>query len=288
MARTLYLRGVVLILLAGVCLSTAGIIVRNIENADGWQILFYRAVCFCATVLTYILWNHGRRTPQAFKAIGWPGVIAALALGCGFTFYLFGLIMTTVANLAFMLSASPFFAAILGWLVLREAIAKVTWVAMCVAMGGMALMFAEGLESGLWVGNLVALGAPFTFAIMLVMYRKAGDKDMTPATFLGGVLTTCIALVMADSLVLSSHDLALSLLMGFVQVGLGFLLITIGARWVPAAQVALLALSETVLAPLWVWIFLGEVPSSLALVGGLIILIAVGAQGYQGIKQEAG
>ncbi len=286
MPQTPYLRGVLLILMAGVCLSTAGIIVRNIESAGGWQILFYRSLCFCLTVLTYILWTHGKQTGQAFKAIGWPGLLAALSLGCGFTFYLFGLLMTTVANLAFMLSASPFFAAVFGWFILRERIPWITWAAIAVAMAGMAVMFADGIETGLWLGNLVALGAPLTFALMIVLYRKAGDRDMTPATFLGGVVAGLIAFVMAESLRLTTPDLLLAMLLGFVQVGLGFLFITLGARWVPAAQVALLALVETILAPLWVWAFLGEAPSAAALIGGLIVLGAVVAQGYHGIRRD--
>ena len=191
-----------------------------------------------------------------------------------------------MANLAFMLSAGPFFAALLGWLILREAISTFTWIAMALAVAGIGIMFADGLATGLWFGNLVALGAPFTFAIMLVMFRLRRDRDMTPATFLGGVVSLLIALVMADGLLLSARDTLLAGIMGFFQIGLGFTLITIGARWVPAAQVALLVLSETVLAPLWVWLFVGEVPTDLALVGGLVILVAVVGQGVYGLRRE--
>ena len=129
-------------------------------------------------------------------------------------------------------------------------------------------------------------GARNQLELAVESYRKAGDRDMTPATFLGGVVSGTIAFVMAESLQLTTPDLLLALLMSFLQVGLGFLFITIGARWVPAAQVALLALSETLLAPLWVWIFIGEAPTSLALVGGLIVLGAVAAQGFHGIRQQ--
>ncbi len=282
----LYLKGVCLVLLAGVFLSSAGIIVRSIEAADGWQILFYRSLAFFVTVFSFTLWHHRGGTLQAYLRIGWPGLIASLSLGLGFTLYLFGLIHTTVANLSFILSISPFMAAILAWAVLGERVARVTWLAMGLAVLGVAIMFADGLQTGHTLGNLIALGAPLTFAIMIVALRAGGDRDMTPATCLAGLVAGAIALTMADGLALSGRDLLLSLLLGAVQVGLGFLCITIGARWVPSAQVALLSLTETVLAPIWVWIFIGEVPTALALAGGLIVLAAVASQGVLGVLRE--
>ncbi len=283
----LYLRGVCLVLLAGVFLSSAGIIVRSIESADGWQILFYRSLSFVAMVFSFTLWNHRGRTLRAYRDIGWAGVVAALSLGCGFTFFLFGLLHTTVANLSFMLSASPFIAALLAWAVLGERVAKSTWLAIAAAVLGIGIMFADGLRTGHALGNLIAFGAPVTFAIMVVAFRSARGRDMTPATCLAGLVSAAIALVMADDLVMSAHDLGLAVLLGTFQVGMGFLLITLGARWVPAAQVALLSLTETVLAPIWVWIFLGEVPTTIALAGGLIVLTAVVGQGLLLLRQES-
>ena len=282
----LYLRGVCLVLLAGVFLSSAGIIVRSIESADGWQVLFYRSLSFFAMVFCFTLWNHRGRTPQAYRGIGWAGVIAALSLGLGFTCYLFGLLNTTVANLSFMLSSSPFIAALLAWAVLGERVALSTWLAMAAAVFGIGIMFADGLSTGHALGNLIAFGAPVTFAIMIVAFRSAPGRDMTPATCLAGLVSASIAYVMADSLILSAHDLVLAILLGTVQVGMGFLLITLGARWVPAAQVALLSLTETVLAPIWVWVFLGEVPTTIALAGGLLVLTAVAGQGLVLLRRE--
>ena len=111
-------------------------------------------------------------------------------------------------------------------------------------------MFADGLASGDWFGNLVALGAPLTFAVTVVAMRHGRGRDMLPATFLAGVIAAAIAYNMTDSLGVSAHDLFLSLILGSVQIGVGFILITLGTRYVPAAQVPLLALTETVLAPI--------------------------------------
>ena len=128
-------------------------------------------------------------------------------------------------------------------------------------------MMVNGIQGGRLLGNLVALGPPVSFAIMLVTLRRAGDRDMIPAICLAGFVGAALGFVMADSLILSRHDLALCLFLGVVQYTGGFVLITLGARYLPAAEVALLSLAETVLAPIWVWLGVGEVPTLLTLVG---------------------
>jgi DME family drug/metabolite transporter len=278
-------RGMALVMFGGVCLSTGGLLVRSIEAADGWQILFYRAIAFTLTSFCFTLWLHRGRCLAAYLAIGRPGLVAAAALGVGFTCYLFGLLHTTVANVAFIVSAGPFFAALLAWLVLRERVPAFTWLAMTLALGGIALMLFEGLGSGQMLGNLIALMAPVTFAVMLVAIRLRADRDMTPILPLAGIITAILALAMMENFQVSPRDLVFSLMLGSVQLGAGFILITLGTRWVPAAQVALLALTETILAPTWVWIIYEERPASLALIGGLVVLVAVAAEGVAGLRR---
>jgi drug/metabolite transporter (DMT)-like permease len=283
-----YGRGVAMVLLAGVCLSSGGLLVRSVEAADGWQILFYRAVAFTVTSFCFTLWLHRGRWPAAYRAIGIPGLIGAGALGVGFAAYLFALLHTTVANLAFILSAGPFFAALLGWLLLKERVAAFTWLTMTLALAGIGLMLLDGLGAGHMTGNLIALLAPITFAVMLIAIRFRADRDMTPILPLAGLVAALLALPMLESIHLSPRDLVLSLMLGSVQIGAGFILITLGARWVPAAQVALLSLTETVLAPTWVWLIFDERPSAIALIGGLIVLGAVAAEGLRGLRRAKG
>ena len=279
-----YPLGVGLCLLAGVCLSSGGLIVRHIEAADGWQILFFRAIGYVATLLVFLLLRYRGRVARPFLAIGWPGLVIALSLGVGFACYLFGLLLTTVANTVFIVSSGPFFAALLGWLLLREPVSPRAWIAIACALAGIGLIVGDGLALGHWLGDLVALAAPITFAIMLVAIRFAGQRDMVPATCLAGVVVGLIAFVMAPDLVLSQRDLLLSLLLGVFQVGAGFLLITLGTRYVPAAEAALLSLSEVILAPLWVWLAFGESPSGLSLIGGTIVVAAVAGLAISGLS----
>ena len=280
--------GVALVLTAGVLLSFAGITLRHIESASGWQILFYRSTTFFVVVTLWLVIRYRTRVVHAFVRTGRPGLVVALSLGLGSACYVFALLLTTVANALFIISAAPFITAVLGWIVLRERVRPMTWLAMTIALAGITLMFVNGIQSGRLLGNIVALGPPVSFAIMLVMLRLAGDRDMIPAICLAGLVGASLGFAMSDTLFLSGHDLALCLFLGVVQYTGGFVLITLGARFLPAAEVALLSLAETVLAPLWVWAGVGEVPALLTLAGGAIVLSAVVAQAVTGMRSQGG
>ena len=282
-----YGRGVAFVLAGGTCLSLGGVLIRHIETAGGWQIVFYRAIGFILALSVYLAFRHRRRFFASFLAIGWPGVIAATSLGLGTACYVFGMLLTSVANVVFTLSVGPFFAAAVAWLVLRERIRLPTLLAMLAAAAGVGLMFADGLVGGTWLGNVIALGAPLTLAITVVAWRSKRGVDMVPATLLSGVIGLAIGALMADDLAISSHDLLLSLLLGSAQLGAGFLLFTLGSRSVPAGEVPLYGLAETVLAPIWVWLAIKEVPSTLTLSGGVIVLSAVVMAAMAGLRSGA-
>ena len=276
--------GAALALGGGALLSLAGITLRHMDSAGGWQILFYRSLTFLVVVAAYLAIRYRTRVVDAFVRVGKPGIVVALSLGLGSACYVFALLLTTIANALFIVSAAPFMTAILGWLWLRERVTPTTWVAMMFALAGIALMVVNGVQSGRLLGNVVALGAPVSFAVMLVALRSAGDRDMIPAICLAGVVSAGLGLAMMDSLAISRHDLLLCLFLGVVQYTGGFVLLALGARYLPAAEVALLALSEIVLAPIWVWIGVGEVPTVFTLVGGGIVLAAVVAHSAMGMR----
>ncbi len=270
-----YPLGVLMVLVAGVCLSFGGLILRHVESADIWLMVFYRSVAFAGTLLVFLAVVYRGRLVRPFLAVGREGVVVALALGAGSICYLVAIDLTTVANVVFILGAGPLLTALLGRLVLGEQVRPVTWIAMAAALCGIALMVAEGLDSGRLAGNVVAFGAAAAFAVMVVAIRRAKSVDMVPASCLGGLVGAAASATMVGSFGISGHDLGLALLLGSAQLGAGFLLITLGARRVPAAEVPLLALTEVVLAPIWVWIWVSEVPGRLTLLGGAVVLAAV-------------
>jgi len=281
-----YRRGALMVLCAGVCLSIGGLIVRHIEAADGWQIVFYRSTFFVVTLLIFLAVRYRGRVVQPFKRIGVNGLLVAMFLGLGSICYLFAILLTTVANAVFIISAAPFFTAAAAWLLLGERVRAVTWLFMAAALAGITLMFVDGFVTGRWLGNVLALGVVASFVGMLVVIRQSKAIDMVPATCLGGVVAGIISAFMVDSFWISRQDLILCILLGSAQFGAGFILITMGTRLVPAAEVALLSLTETVLAPIWVWLVINEIPSVLTMFGGAVVLSAVVSQAVLGIRLE--
>lgn len=281
----LRVRGIVFVLLGGLCLSSGGVLVRAVEHVDPMTILFYRAVGLIGLILLYLVVRYRQRTVAAFRAIGASGIVMGLALGTGFSVYVFAVLNTTVANVVFIISSGPLFAALLGWMFLRERVSAATWAVIVGAAVGMALMFADGMGSGGLFGILIAVLIPLTFAMALVVIRRAGDVDMVPAACLGGVVALAVGAAFGGVVMVPIEDLLIMLALGVAQLGAGFLFITIGARYLPAAETALLALTESIAAPIWAWLFIGEIPAALSLMGGLIVLTCVITQGFRTLRR---
>jgi drug/metabolite transporter (DMT)-like permease len=270
-----YLFGILIVIAGGAFLSTSGILLRIMDNANGWQIIFYRSLTFFITISTILVFQYRSKTLGAFRAIGMPGIAAAFLLGFGSVCYIFAMLNTTVANVVFIIGSAPLVTALLAWIFLKEKVSGWSVIAMLTALVGIGLMFMDGLAGGGITGNLLALAMVFMFAVYLLILRSKRDIDMVPATGLSGLVTLCIAVVMMPGFAISAHDLLICFALGSFQFGLGFLLLTLGTRYLPAAEVALFALSESILNPIWVWIGVNEVPSSYTLYGSAIVLASV-------------
>lgn len=257
-------------------LSPGGLLIRLIDEASDWQLVFYRSSFLALGAFALLALRRRGETLAAFRQIGPLGWAAGVALGGGFICYVLSVRYTTVANALFLISTAPFMAAALGWLVLRERVSATAWIAMSCAVAGTGAMVYEGLADGRALGNVIGLVTALSFAVAVVIWRIGRQVDQTPTVCIAG-LTAAVASSLASlgELGVSPHDLALCLLMGALQVNLGISLITIGARYLPGAQVVLLALLEVVLGPVWVWLALGETPALLTLVGGAVVLGAI-------------
>jgi drug/metabolite transporter (DMT)-like permease len=275
-----YKIGVICLAAASFFASLGGILLRLIHEAGGWQILFYRSLVSLAALLLFVGYRHRGRTVAAFTGMGRAGLALSLSLCATFILFVFSILQTTVANVTFTVSLSPFFAALFGWLFLRERVASATLAAMVISLAGIGLMLRDGLATGTFTGNLLALGCCLCYSGGLVAMRKGRTADMIPAVCLAGVWTMMIAASMAPNLIISGHDLGITMVLGVVQVGLQYILLTNATRYVPAAEVALIGRLSMIMSPLWVWVFVDEVPGLLSLIGGVIILSAVTGQGF--------
>ncbi len=272
--------GPLLIFLGALSLSTGGLIVKSFEGATLWQILFWRSLFFSLTVLVFLIISYRKDTIKAFYNSGLPGFFGGIILSFGFCGYVFAMYNTTVANTNFIISLQILFLAVFGYLFLKEKISTLTLFSIILALSGVLLMVGNSLTPGELSGNLAAFTMPITFAILIMIIRKFPKVDMVPAQFIAGLSSCLIGFFLSTQILISTHDIFLGFLAGFFQVGFGFIFITIGARTTPSAMVGIIMLSESVLGPIWAFLFVSERPSIYGLIGGAIILLAVLLQFY--------
>ncbi len=285
-----YRWGVVLVLLAGTCWSSMGIGVRAMEVANVWQILFYRSCAMAPVLFLLIALRSGGRPVAVVRRAGGAAVIGACCLVLAFAGGIYAIQVTSVANAMFLFAAAPFMAAFLGRFLLRELVPKSTWTAMALALVGIAIMVVEGIAVGHAVGNLAALGSALGFAGFTITLRWGRQEDMLPAVFLAGLFAIAtsglVCLALGQSLAIPLHDAVIAVMLGVFQLGLGLSLYTFGSRSVPAAELALLSTSEVLLAPLWVWLFLGETASPYTFLGGAVLMAGIVASAFSGLRRN--
>ena len=269
------LPGPLLIFLGALSLSFGGLIVKSFEGATLWQILFWRSLFFSLTVLAFLTFSYKKEIFKAFYDSGLPGFLGGIILSFGFCGYVFAMYNTTVANTNFIISLQILFLAIFGYFFLKEKINTITLISIVLAMTGVLVMVGNSLTPGELSGNLAAFTMPITFAVLIMIVRKFPTVDMVPAQFIAGISSCLIGFLLSTQIMISPNDIFLGFLAGFFQVGFGFIFITIGARTTPSAMVGIIMLSESVLGPLWAFLFVSERPSTYGLIGGAIILSAV-------------
>lgn len=285
-----YTTGVSCVIAAGTLWSLMGLGLRQIDDASVWAILFWRSVGMVPVLLAYIVWSSKGRPVQAIRRIGMAGAIGGAGLVVAFAGAIYAIQSTTIANAVFLFTASPFIAAILGWILLREPVRPTTWVAIAVAIIGMFIMVREGLATGAMHGNIAALLSAAGFGAFSVALRWGKLSDMTPAILLGGLFSiiaaAAILTIQGQPIVVSPHDMILSMAIGAIILATGLSLYTIGSRVIPAADLTLISMVEVMLAPVWVWLFLNETASVNTFIGGAILLVAVAFNALSGARQR--
>ena len=285
-----YRRGVMLVFLAGIFWSTQGVAIRMMEEATAWQILFYRSIAL-SVFLFLVLAIRGRGNPfPIFKALGFSAVLGGGCLVFAFAGGMVAVKETTVANAFFVFASTPFFAALLGRLLLGEAVRKATWFAIAFALAGIFIMVIGKLDSGKMIGNIASLLAALGFALFTVFLRWKRLSDTLPIVCYGGILATVVGAVAVhldgSGFAVPQLDLGLCFAMGVGQVGMGLLVFTIGSRHVPAGELALLSMIEAVLGPLWVYLAVGETMSTETAIGGVMIFSAIAFNALSGMRKR--
>ena len=274
-SRSLYMRGILLSAAGMAVLSPDALMIRLVRDAGPWEIIFYRTLFMGISLGVYLGIRHRRDLWATMRQAGWPLALSTGLLAISNIGFVGAITHTTVANTLVILATMPFFSAIFGWLLIGETVSRRTWTAIVAAIVGIVVIFSGSLGSGNWIGDALAVGTAIAHSLNLVVLRKVAPRDMTPALFLSGFAAAAMVLPFAAPATVNAHDLGVIAILGFGIVPLALTFYLSGTRYVPAAEVALLALVETVLGPIWVWLGIGEVPAPIAFLGGAIVLGAI-------------
>ncbi len=267
--------GYLLLLFGGFCLSWGGFIVRSFETTSPWEILLLRSFFFYLGVTFFLILSYKKNTIKMIKKSGMPGLLGGFVMSFSFVAFVFAMMNTSVANVVFTISTQTMFLAIMGYFYLKEKVSLIGFSSIVLAMSGISVMVGDSISSGTLFGNLVALIIPISFSILIMIVRKNSNLDMVPAIWYASIFTFLYALIMSENFSFSNNDILMGFLLGVPQLTFGFICITIGSRTTRSATVGLLMLTETIFAPLWVWIFINEIPPSGVFIGGLIIIFAI-------------
>ena len=290
-SQTRFFAGALSVLAAGLCWSFTGVFIRLAPHLNSWQFLVYRGLGV-AVVFAFLARARGRGAILAgFFALGPLGTVATLALSLAAIGFIVALKLTSVANALFLSSCSPLLSAILGFIILRERLDARQIGSVALGFCGLAVIVGGGFEAGHVVGDFSALVSALSFAVVSVCMRLAPERDFAPAMIGYGacsaLLAAAVCLGEGATLTPPPLETVSAFAAGFVLMGLGFTLFLRGAPSVPAVGQTLLAQTETIFGPVWVWLAFGETPSAPTLVGGAVIFVAVVAMALSGAGAPA-
>lgn len=267
--------GLALVSASAVAWSLAGFFTRLIP-LDSWTMLAWRGIFGAAGLAAVIIAVDRGRVRTSFRAMGWPSWLFAIVSAIGMVLFITSLRHTTVAHVAVIYATVPFVAAGLGWMVLREKPAGSAVAASVAALVGVIVMVGLGGEGGL-LGDLLAFGMTLGMAVMMVIARRHPNIPVMPAACLSALLSGLACWPLGQPLGVTGDELLLLALFGLVNSAAGLAFFTMGARFLPAIETALIGSLDAPLAPLWVWLAFRETPDRGTILGGLIVFAAVAA-----------
>ena len=272
-----YLKGLILTVIGVLVVTPDSLLIRLID-ADSWTVIFWRNSLSGFAILLGLLLYYRRDFPKQMLSIGWAGLAMGVIWAIGTFCFVFSIQNTLVANTLFIVSTSPVFAALIAWLVLREAVTRRTWLTIAFSLAGIAIIafgsMGEGSQGSV-IGDLAALVTALAVAISFSIARRNRTISMIPAIGISSVIAGAVAFPLAAPLADSADKIVPIILIGLLVAPIGASLLVIGPRYLPAADVSLLLLLEAVLGPLWVWWMLDEFPGSYTLIGGAFVLLTL-------------
>jgi len=278
-------KGSLLAFIAVIFITPDSLFIR-LSNIETWGMLFYRGAIPFVVTLIGLLFFYKKNFFKAIFAIGYPGIFYVLSFSiCNITF-LISIQNTNVANTLVMIAMAPMLSAILGAIFLKEIPDPKTWLAIIITFAAVAYIFHDSIELGNFYGDIFGLITAFGLACNAVIARFAKDRDLVPSAVIGKLCVAIFALFFVESFALVEKDLIFVPLMCVMCVAIPFVLVTIAPRFIPAEEVNLFFLLETIIGPIWVWLIIKEQPSIEALQGGLVIVITIAIHSFLKLKKS--
>jgi|TARA_B110000967_G_C18788145_1_gene511879 drug/metabolite transporter (DMT)-like permease len=278
-------KGSLLAFIAVMFITPDSLFIR-LSNIETWGMLFYRGAIPFVVTLAGLLFFYKKNFFKAILAIGYPGIFYVLSFSiCNITFII-SIQNTNVANTLVMIAMAPMLSAILGALFLKEIPDQKTWLAIIVTFAAVAYIFHDSIELGNFYGDIFGLITAFGLACNAVIARFAKDRDLVPSAVIGKFCVAIFALFFVESFDLVGKDLIFIPLMCVMCVAIPFVLVTIAPRFIPAEEVNLFFLLETIIGPIWVWFIIKEQPSIEALQGGLVIIVTIAIHSFLKLRKS--
>lgn len=278
-----YQLGLILVTASAVAWSLAGLFTRAIP-LDSWTILAWRGIFGSIGIAVAMMLFEGGIAWKSFRHMGRPGWLFVAVSSLGMVFFITALKETTVAHVAVIYATIPFVAAVVAWLAMGERSTLRAIVASIAAMGGVIIMVGLGTEGSL-LGDLLAFGMTLCMGVLMVIVRRSPEISVMPAACVSALLSSLICWPLGNPLSVSAHDLLLIAMFGILVSAVGLACFTLGAKWLPPIETALIGSLDAPLAPFWIWLVFNEAPSKSTVIGGSIVFAAVVANVLAGTKK---
>ena len=275
-----------LLAFVAVMFITPDTLLIRLSNIDTWGMLFYRGAIPFFVVLSALLIFYKKNFLKALVNVGYVGIFYIISFSvCNITFIV-SIQNTNVANTLIMIALAPMLSAILGAIFLKEMPDKKTWLAILITLLAVLYIFYDSIQIGNFFGNIMGLVTASGLAVNAVLIRSAKERDLLPSAVIGKLCVAIFAIFFVDSFELNGKDIIFVPLMCIVCVAIPFVLVTIAPRFIPAEEVNLFFLLETILGPIWVWLVIKEQPSLETIIGGSIILATIGIHSFIKLKDN--
>ena len=278
-------RGSLLAFVAVILITPDSLLIR-LSNIETWGMLFYRGAIPFVVVLIGLLIFYNKNFLKALFNVGYIGIFYIISFSiCNITF-LVSIQNTNVANTLVMVATAPMISAILGGIFLKEIPDKKTWIAILITFFSALYIFFDSIQLGNFFGDFMGLVTATGLAVNAVLVRSAKERDLLPSAVLGKLCVAIFAFFFVDSFDLTGNDIIYVPLMCILCVAIPFVLVTIAPRFIPAEEVNLFFLLETIIGPIWVWIIIKEQPSIETILGGMVIISTIAIHTYLKLKKS--